>query len=87
MTSKTPSKPSSERQPTQSHPLLHRGKPRYFLVDLQRGQHSLLLLCSRLLSSHPSESSKQILTSFQEALQPHSKQLDDHLISSSQKEP
>ena len=82
MTSKTPSKPNSEQQPTPSPLLQHRGKPRYSLEDLQRAQHSCQLLCSRLLSSLPNESSKQILTSFQEALLLHSKQLDDHLISS-----
>ncbi len=79
MTSKMPSKPSSEPRPTPLVRLLHRGKPRYFLEDLQRGQHSLLLLCSRLLSSHPKESSKPILLSLEERIQSNSKLLDDHL--------
>ncbi len=81
MTSKMPSKQASEPQPTLSPQLQHRGKPRYFLVDLQRALHSNLLLCSRLLSSLPSESSKLILISSQTNLQQTSKQLDDHLIS------
>ncbi len=82
MTSKTPSKPSSEQLLTLSPLLQHQGKPRYTLEDLQQGVHSLLLLCSRLQSSLPNESSKPILTSFQECLVPSSKQLDDLLTSS-----
>ncbi len=84
MTSKMPSKPSSELPPTLSPLLQHQGKPRYFLVDLQRGQHSLLLLCSRLLSSLPSESCKQILLSFQENLELSSREVDAHLTSLSE---
>ncbi len=79
MTSKMPSKHSLEQHPMPSAQLLHRGKPRYFLVDLQRGLHSNLLLCSRLLSSLPIESSKQILISSQQSLEEVSKVLDDHL--------
>jgi len=85
MTSKMPSKPSSEPQPTLSPQLQHRGRPRYFLVDLQRGLHSNLLLCSRLLSSHPIESSKQILISSQANLEEVSKALDAHQISLQEK--
>ncbi len=87
MTSRTPSKPASEQQQMLSPQLQHRGKPRYQLADLQRGQHSLHLLCSRLLSSLPSESSKLILISFQDSLEQHSKQLDAHLISLSEEIP
>lgn len=86
MTSRTPSKPASEQLQTLSPQLQHRGKPRYLLVDLQRAQRSSLQLCSLLLSSLPSESCKQILTSFQEVLLQHSKLLDDHLISLSGQE-
>ncbi len=81
MTLKMPSKPSSEQLLTLSPLLQHQGKPRYSLEDLQRGVHSILLLCSRLQSSLPSESCKQILTSFQECLEPSSRLLDDHLTS------
>ncbi len=81
MTSKTPSKPSSEQLRTLSPLLQHQGKPRYTPADLQLVARSILLLCSRLQSSLPSESFKQILTSFQEALLLPSKQLDDHLTS------
>lgn len=81
MTSKTRSKPSSEQLLTLSPQLLHRGKLRYSPEELRQGVHSLLLLCSRLQSSLPSESFKQILTSFQDSLLLHSKQLDDHQIS------
>lgn len=84
MTSKTPSKPSSELPPTQSVQQLHRGRPRYFLADLQRGYHSLLLLCSRLQSSPLNESSKPILLSLEERIQSNSKLLDDHLTSLSE---
>ncbi len=85
MTSKTPSKPASEQLPTLSPQLLHRGKPRYTLEALPPALHSLRLLCSRLLSSHPSESSKPILISLQLKLLNSSEQLDVLLTSLSEK--
>jgi len=81
MTSDRPSTPKSQPQQMPLAPLLHRGKPRYFLEDLQRGLHSLLLLCSRLVSSPHNESFKSTLISFHESLLSISKQLDDHQTS------
>ncbi len=81
MTSKTQSKPSSEQLLTLSPQLQHRGKLRYTQEDLRQGALSLLLLCSRLQSSLPSGSFKPILTSFQDSLLLHSKQLDALLMS------
>ncbi len=81
MTSKTPSKPSSEKQQMPLAQLLHRGKPRYFLADLLPGLRSAHLLCCRLLSSPHNESSKPTLLSLEAQLDSSSKLLEDHLIS------
>ncbi len=86
MTSRTPSKPSSEQLQTLSPLLLHRGKPRYTVEDLLQGAHSLRLLCSRLQSSHPSESSKPILTSLEECLELNLQLLEDLQTSSSEED-
>ncbi len=84
MISKTQSKPSSELPPTPLVQLLHRGKARYTLEDLQQGQRSHQLLLSRLLSSPLSESSRQILISLEVSSLANSKVLDDHLMSLSE---
>ena len=81
MISRTQLKPSSELPQTPLAQLLHRGRPRYTLEDLQQGQRSHQLLLSRLLSSPLSESSKQILISLEVSSLSNSKLLDDHLTS------
>ncbi len=81
MISKTQSKPSSELPQTPLAQLLHRGRPRYTLEDLQQGQRSHQLLLSRLLSSPLNESSRQILISLEVSSLANSKLLDDHLMS------
>ncbi len=81
MTSKTQSKPSLEQLLTLSPQLQHQGRPRYSAAELRRGVHSIQLLCCHLQSSLPSESFKQILTSFQDSLLLHSKLLEDHQTS------
>ncbi len=81
MTSKMQSKPSSELPQTPLVQQLHRGRPRYTVEDLQRAQHSLHLLCSRLLSSPLNESSRPTLLSLEEKILSNSKLLDDHLTS------
>ncbi len=84
MISKTQSKPSSELPQMQLAQLLHRGKPRYTLADLQQAQRSLQLLLFRLLSSPHNECSKQILISLEVSSLSSSKLLDDHLTSLSE---
>ncbi len=84
MISRTQSKPSSELPQMPLAQLLHRGRPRYTLEDLQQAQRSHQLLLSRLLSSPHSESSRQILISLEVSSLANSKVLDDHLTSLSE---
>ncbi len=87
MTSRTRLKPNSEQPQMPLAPLLHRGKPRYSLADLQQGLHSLHLLCCRLLSSPQTESYRPTLHSLADSILSNLELLEDHLISLSADKP